>query len=281
MPQLTLRLKGHPWNFSEWIPACESLKFGTGTWDVVSRVESTDSNGIMELSIWLCAIDLPEEAGRTPVGLRVACHFPETLVRASCPSNSVYHTWRSVGEAVLSSSIQIQGQDSVLITIDLLPAQMQSFHVAVNGGPFSQVLIPDVCILRAERAFQLFKFAVDALETALEQKKLSMKPRDQNRVAINVGGSRFETTRDTILQFPDSMLALMLSDPLVQGLHSPSTSEVFIDANPEQFPKILDYYRYGRIEAPRHESDRAVLISLANFLGLVDLVDILSRTRES
>jgi hypothetical protein len=69
-----------------------------------------------------------------------------------------------------------------------------------------------------------------------------------DRVKFNVGGRIFETTRSTILKYPDSVLAKhigSMSQPDAEGHY-------FIDRNADVFAAILDYYRSGQLLCPTH-----------------------------
>jgi hypothetical protein len=61
-------------------------------------------------------------------------------------------------------------------------------------------------------------------------------------VVFNVGGQNFEILRQTILARPDTLLATMLDD-----IATDSSKAMFIDANPERFAHILDWYRCGEM----------------------------------
>jgi hypothetical protein len=74
---------------------------------------------------------------------------------------------------------------------------------------------------------------------------LSVKSEMSERVRLNVGGVRFETTLTTIRRIPDSMLAVMFS-----GQHTVNKDEdgfVFIDRSPTHFDDILNFLRTGKV----------------------------------
>jgi len=64
-------------------------------------------------------------------------------------------------------------------------------------------------------------------------------------IALDVGGTRFDTTRQTLLQDPNSMLAKMFdpNSPLTPGLVK--NGAYFLDRDPEYFRFILNYLRNG------------------------------------
>lgn len=95
--------------------------------------------------------------------------------------------------------------------------------------------------VRRERAeLQSMKAVVDANLARFKQ-----------RVKLNVGGSKFETTLSTLTRYPDSMLGAMFS-----GRHEvPPDDEgyVFIDRDGTHFRAILNFLRTGFVDLPRSE----------------------------
>ena len=95
--------------------------------------------------------------------------------------------------------------------------------------------------VRRERAeLQSMKAVVDANLARIKQ-----------RVKLNVGGSKFETTLSTLTRYPDSMLGAMFS-----GRHEvPPDDEgyVFIDRDGTHFRAILNFLRSGFVDQPRSE----------------------------
>jgi hypothetical protein len=72
--------------------------------------------------------------------------------------------------------------------------------------------------------------------------------RFKQRVKLNVGGSRFETTLSTLTRHPESMLAAMFS-----GRHEVPQDEdgyVFIDRDGTHFRAILNFLRTGILNVP-------------------------------
>ena len=75
----------------------------------------------------------------------------------------------------------------------------------------------------------------------------------RQRVKLNVGGSKFETTLSTLTRYPESMLGAMFS-----GRHEVTPDEeghVFIDRDGTHFRVILNYLRTGCLDVPH--SDQA------------------------
>ena len=65
------------------------------------------------------------------------------------------------------------------------------------------------------------------------------------RVRLNVGGVRFETTLTTIRRIPDSMLAIMFSER--HTVNKDDDGFVFIDRGPRHFEDILNFLRTGSV----------------------------------
>eukprot|EP00088_Acartia_fossae_P062006 TRINITY_DN7462_c0_g1_i9.p1 TRINITY_DN7462_c0_g1~~TRINITY_DN7462_c0_g1_i9.p1 ORF type:complete len:166 (-),score=32.07 TRINITY_DN7462_c0_g1_i9:341-838(-) len=89
-------------------------------------------------------------------------------------------------------------------------------------------------------------------------------------IVLNVGGTRFETTRATLVSQPDSMLAKMFDpdSPLVPA--KPKDDAYFLDRDPETFKVILSFLRSGQISKSCHNiSD--LLLHEAQFFQLPGL----------
>lgn len=61
-------------------------------------------------------------------------------------------------------------------------------------------------------------------------------------IVLNVGGTRYQTTRTTIHKHPETMLSVLLNNT------SKDTAEIFIDHDGELFRWILLWYRTGVLE---------------------------------
>eukprot|EP01130_Rhizamoeba_saxonica_P005588 TRINITY_DN2229_c0_g1_i4.p1 TRINITY_DN2229_c0_g1~~TRINITY_DN2229_c0_g1_i4.p1 ORF type:complete len:308 (-),score=59.17 TRINITY_DN2229_c0_g1_i4:38-961(-) len=106
---------------------------------------------------------------------------------------------------------------------------------------------------------------------ALEEKW--SKHRNVSRaVKLNIGGKKYTTTMQTLMNHPNSMFSVMFS-----GRHSLQPDDkgyYFIDRDGEYFGYILNYLREGDIEI--HKSHIAKrLLREADFYGLTDLIDLL------
>ncbi|CAE8693652.1 unnamed protein product [Polarella glacialis] len=59
-------------------------------------------------------------------------------------------------------------------------------------------------------------------------------------VVFNVGGRHFEILALVIQRRPSTLLANLLDD-----IGTDSSQHIFVDANPDRFQYIVDWYRYG------------------------------------
>ena len=84
--------------------------------------------------------------------------------------------------------------------------------------------------------------------------------RDKKRhcvVLFNVGGSKYKVSRSLIEQYPDTMLARLVSDTWRSNGYD-SEAEIFIDRDGYRFRFVLDYMRDHRIHLPLTASKTAV-----------------------
>ncbi|KAL3856842.1 hypothetical protein ACJMK2_011553 [Sinanodonta woodiana] len=73
------------------------------------------------------------------------------------------------------------------------------------------------------------------------------KPDDSEITVLNIGGKRFETTKGTLRNHPNSKLARLNK---TSEEYDFDKCEFFFDRNPVLFEWILDYYRYGLMHMP-------------------------------
>ena len=66
-----------------------------------------------------------------------------------------------------------------------------------------------------------------------------------NIIYLNVGGTKYTTTRSTLCKYPDSMLGRMFSPDSPFTLNKDIKDNVFLDANGDIFKYVLDYLRYN------------------------------------
>ena len=84
-------------------------------------------------------------------------------------------------------------------------------------------------------------------------------------IDLDVGGTRFRTTKTTLLSDPDSMLAKMF-DP--EASLAPSVKidgAYFIDRDPVYFRTVLNFLRSGYLD---EDCDVPALLTEASFFGL-------------
>jgi hypothetical protein len=89
-------------------------------------------------------------------------------------------------------------------------------------------------------------------------------------ISLDVGGTRFDTTRQTLVKDPNSMLAKMF-DPLSKlkpGLLR--NGAYFLDRDPEWFRTILNYLRNGVLLAETQKELLAILTE-SRYFGLTGL----------
>jgi len=109
-----------------------------------------------------------------------------------------------------------------------------------------------------------------SMENASKRLRSSSTQSSNDVVTFNVGGRHFEVLKLTIQRHPSTLLAQLLDDI------STSKDEVlFVDANPDRFQYILDWYRHGAMFV-RTEWIPALLLDARYFL-LPDCVKINGR----
>jgi len=90
-------------------------------------------------------------------------------------------------------------------------------------------------------------------------------------VKINVGGHLFMTTRDTLLQFPNSMLATMINGRWETDLDG----AFFVDRSPRLFEYILEYLRTRHLPPIPVEIGVQVLAREARFYLLEEVAGLI------
>lgn len=98
-------------------------------------------------------------------------------------------------------------------------------------------------------------------------------------ITLNVGGTRFETTRQTLLHDPGSMLARMFDpvSPLQPGVKRGDDS-FFLDRDPAYFRPVLNYLRTGQLTLDSGVGgvDPMAVLYEARFFGLSELENLLN-----
>ncbi|XP_077356265.1 voltage-gated potassium channel KCNC2 isoform X2 [Festucalex cinctus] len=85
---------------------------------------------------------------------------------------------------------------------------------------------------------------------------------DNERIILNVGGTRHETYKSTLKTLPGTRLALLASDTDIGSVldqlqqvpgfieYNARTNEYFFDRHPGVFAYVLNYYRTGKLHCP-------------------------------
>lgn len=75
------------------------------------------------------------------------------------------------------------------------------------------------------------------------------RKREDEKFVINVSGRRFETWRNTVEKYPDTLLGSNERE----FFYDEESREYFFDRDPDIFRHILNYYRTGKLHYPKHE----------------------------
>ncbi|XP_030072113.1 A-type voltage-gated potassium channel KCND2 [Microcaecilia unicolor] len=94
-------------------------------------------------------------------------------------------------------------------------------------------------------------------------------PRERKRsqdalIVLNVSGTRFQTWKNTLERYPDTLLGSTERD----FFFNEETREYFFDRDPDIFRHILNFYRTGKLHYPRQECISAYDEELA-FFGII------------
>ncbi|XP_022242109.1 potassium voltage-gated channel protein Shal-like isoform X1 [Limulus polyphemus] len=88
--------------------------------------------------------------------------------------------------------------------------------------------------------------------------------REDEKFIINVSGRRFETWRNTVEKYSDTLLGSNERE----FFFDEESQEYFFDRDPELFRHVLNYYRTGKLHFPKHECLMAYDEELA-FFGII------------
>ncbi|XP_052460135.1 potassium voltage-gated channel subfamily D member 3 isoform X2 [Carassius gibelio] len=83
-------------------------------------------------------------------------------------------------------------------------------------------------------------------------------------IILNVSGRRFQTWRNTLDRYPDTLLGSTEKE----FFFNEETREYFFDRDPDLFRSILNFYRTGKLHYPRYECISAYDEELA-FFGII------------
>ncbi|XP_006005474.1 potassium voltage-gated channel subfamily D member 1 [Latimeria chalumnae] len=103
----------------------------------------------------------------------------------------------------------------------------------------------------------------------LAKKNMPRPPSDKKRrndeiLVVNVSGRRFQTWKNTLDRYPDTLLGSSEKE----FFFNEETQEYFFDRDPEMFRHILNFYRTGKLHYPRHECISAFDEELS-FFGII------------
>ncbi|XP_053572657.1 potassium voltage-gated channel subfamily D member 2 [Bombina bombina] len=87
-------------------------------------------------------------------------------------------------------------------------------------------------------------------------------------IVLNISGTRFQTWRNTLERYPDTLLGSTERD----FFYNQDTGEYFFDRDPDIFRHILNFYRTGRLHYPRHECIAAFDEEMAFFGILPEII---------
>ncbi|XP_022525987.2 potassium voltage-gated channel subfamily D member 3 isoform X1 [Astyanax mexicanus] len=98
---------------------------------------------------------------------------------------------------------------------------------------------------------------------------MPVAPTEKNKcqdelIILNVSGRRFQTWRNTLDRFPDTLLGSSEKE----FFFNEETREYFFDRDPDVFRSILNFYRTGKLHYPRYECISAYDEELA-FFGII------------
>lgn len=145
-------------------------------------------------------------------------------------------------------------------------AKLQQWH--------AQVAV--ICQEQDEKEVNLANASTEWLQIKTKLESSVMSPKQ--KVILNVGGSRFETTIDTLTKY-DTQTCAFFKNMFSQQWElekDPADGSIFIDRDGYLFGFILQYLRTGSlIIDPKHDLLRCDLITEATFYSLPGLVELL------
>ena len=111
------------------------------------------------------------------------------------------------------------------------------------------MLHPNLPICRKEIKWSQLKLEPKLKAKATPEKEsfsplYMSSPKKLQLVSLDVGGKIFKTKMETLTKYPDSALARMFTDPLIEEtLTKTENGEYFLDVDPEDFEVILKFLR--------------------------------------
>ncbi|KJH49241.1 potassium voltage-gated channel protein Shal [Dictyocaulus viviparus] len=99
-------------------------------------------------------------------------------------------------------------------------------------------------------------------------KDLAVDHVSDEKLAINISGRKFETWKNTLEKFPETLLGSSEKE----FFYDEEAGEYFFDRDPDIFRHILTFYRTGKLHYPRHECLVAYDEELSFFGIMPDLI---------
>ncbi|KAI1717418.1 ion transport protein domain-containing protein [Ditylenchus destructor] len=103
---------------------------------------------------------------------------------------------------------------------------------------------------------------------AIQAKDLAVDHVSDEKLLINISGRRFETWRNTLEKFPETLLGSNEKE----FFYDEDSGEYFFDRDPDIFRHILTFYRTGKLHYPKHECLVAYDEELSFFGIMPDLI---------
>jgi hypothetical protein len=119
---------------------------------------------------------------------------------------------------------------------------------------------------KLQRCYTYLPVAMELAETEMPAAKRNRHTSDH--IVLNVGCEKFETTLDTLNNFPESLFNSLASGR--HRLHREDDGSIFFDLSPRYFYNIIQYLRNGIrcISLPQSEEARDELLLEANYYSL-------------
>lgn len=127
-------------------------------------------------------------------------------------------------------------------------------------------LIDDVNLIRDDEVLYISSEDLEPNSLAIGEKSFT------DWVTLNVGGRVFTTTRATLMNEPNSMLARMFSPAEAWSNVSDASGAVLIDRSPVYFEPIINYLRHGQLILDKEVNPQGVLEE-AKFFGISGILE--------
>ena len=159
--------------------------------------------------------------------------FSFSILRARSSRSLLLPGWRRVRRAAGAARIACETRE------------MGASHGKTDANIDVDTLQRHLDAVRAEQELVLRQRAeLRSMNAGVEANLAQFK----ERVKLNVGGTKFETTLSTLTRYPDSLLAAMFS-----GRHKVQPCDdgyIFIDRDGTHFQTILNCLRSGKLSVP-------------------------------